>query len=30
LRELPAIGKSLAAEIARWLREEAGVQPAVK
>jgi DNA repair photolyase len=27
LRELPAIGNSLAGEIARWLREDAGVQP---
>jgi DNA repair photolyase len=27
LRDLPAIGKSLAGEIARWLREDAGVQP---
>jgi DNA repair photolyase len=30
LRALPAIGKSLAGEIARWLREEAGVQPTAR
>ncbi len=29
LRELPTIGKSLGGEIARWLREDAGVQPTV-
>jgi DNA repair photolyase len=27
LRDLPAIGKSLGGEIAKWLREEAGAQP---